>query len=349
MKWCLAAVAMLCVLPYAVAMKDNMYFAACPLAPVTGVTSSAHGLVACVFGTTNFNNSLVCSFQYTGLGSDLVTIDITRKTDSLVLVDFKGVVDGFTGGDLRSDTIDGLALEVGKFVPGQTTPPVTAPVEPNIFPASTYKANGTDFSDTLRPCFNFSVPCVITLRTQNNMQGEVACTVSSLTFGGAFEFGLASTLDLSGGGATGYVYLDWFLSGSSDFTSDTSKSVWTYSVDYTGLTGKGVDWAGLWEGTPFTATQPGVGFDSSGSTLFDLQTGGFIGVTIQGSDGYSLDTVDNAAFLTNCSLDGCYVGVVTTPALTPLVELRGLLVAGVGTLLPSLFTLLCVLLALAMV
>jgi len=201
-----------------------------------------------------------------------------------------------------------------------------------------------DFYTTLSGCFADTINCVVTVRTTGFMAGELACELAEMVYGAEFEFGLAVNKSLSDSNANGYVWLNWYVTNSDTYNA---KSVWAYAIDFSEMSAP-VNYAGLFNamgGFPILTSNPAtVAFDSRAPFGFGLKTGSIIGVAIQGSTGtglngdnagYNVNKFDNYQFLTNCSMDYCYVGVGTT-AVANFMELRGQLIAGVGQLVPSL-------------
>jgi len=297
----------------------------------------------------------MCAFQYAGFGFDLVGVDISTTATGTTpylgqLLDFSGSLASLSSGALRTGSFDAGTFEVAAYVPATGT---AAAIPAVTLPAGVYNTTYADFTTALLGCFDSSSGCVVTMRTSGHRTGEASCQFGGLIFGASFQFPLNVNLTVAPTStASGYAYLDWFVTNTATST-DASQSVWTYAIDYTSLSAP-VDSAGFFDATmgfPQTTGLPAtVAFDVLQAGYFSLKTGGFIGVAVQhqtglgGSDfgGYNVNTAQNMAFLTDCSVDYCYVGVTTTPNLTPVMELRGQLIAGVGTLIPSFFTLLCV-------
>jgi len=303
----------------------------------------------------------MCAFQYSNFGSDLQSVDIaqTATPGAGQLVDLSLYLNELSVGGLTTGSFDGFVQETSTFVPASTSP-VTSAVPATVYPSNTYNVTYGDFATTLLGCFDYSLDCVVTMRTLLFPHGEASCAFTGLTFGASFEFPLNVNLTVAPTSkASGYAYMDWFITGSTDAKSDLSQSVWAYSIDYNALSSAIVG-GGMYnarEGFPqITSLPPTIAFDIQETESYRLTSGGFIGVAIQGSNGvgglsgfggYNVDTIDNYDFLMNCSLSYCYVGIQTGSSLSPIMELRGQLIAGVGTLLPSLVTLLCLLVATA--
>jgi len=350
MKW-LTVLVVVCALPCTLGLN----LMACPLVAVSG---SSSGLVACAY--TSENSRLMCAFQYSGFGSALTGVDIQRTASVAVegdddqpaqaampagqLIDFTNIVAGLSAGNQQSGSFDGLV-----FGDGYTN----ASLVPGVY---TYVNN--TFAGSMARCFGGSPSeCSVTMRTASLPNGEASCTFGGLTFGASFEFALNVNKSVApNSAASGVARLGWFVSGNSDAASADSQSVWTYVIEYSGLSSP-VASAGLFNagaGFPQITSMPAtLAFNTQRAVADSTTSGTFSGVVIQkstglggsGFGGYNLATAAlNFAFLSDCAVDYCYVGVQTN-VLNPIMELRGQLVAGVGTLLPSVFTLFCVLVA----
>jgi len=301
----------------------------------------------------------MCAFQYAGFGSDLVGVDIWSTTTATTpyvgpVLDFTGTLGGLSSAGLRAGSFDAGTFETSAYVPVAGT---AAAIPAVTIPTGVYNTTFGDFSTAVLGCFDFSSDCVVTMRTSLHPTGEASCHFGGLIFGASFQFPLSVNLTVAPGStASGYAYMDWFVTNTATST-DASQSIWTYAIDYSSLSAP-VDSAGFFDATmgfPQTTSLPAtVAFDVLQTNYYSLKTGGFIGVAVQHQTGlggltdfggYNVNTAQNMAFLTDCSVDYCYVGVNTIPNLTPVMELRGQLIAGVGTLIPSLITLLCVFLA----
>jgi len=352
MKWLTTTV--LCLLPLLALgfRSDSSYFMACPLTPTTG---SSSGMVACVMGPTNFNNSFFCAVQYAGLASDIAGVDIQTTTlgQNGIIIDFAAVVITLDPSLRRTGSFDGIVLELATYVAPTGT---VAAVPAVVAPPDGYNTTMGDFVTSLSGCFNGASGCKVVVRTSGSPNGEASCFLGGLTFGASFDFPLAANKTLYPNSvASGYAWLDWFVT-DSNVQSDSSKSVWAYSIDFNSLSNP-VNSAGFFNGLGgfplLTSGPPTVSFDVNGYDYWDLTTGQLTGVAIQGSfdssgkgyGNYAVNTYDNYNFLLNCSISNCYVGVETT-SLVGYMEIRGQLIAGVSTLIPSCVTFAVVLLAL---
>jgi hypothetical protein len=331
MKW----LSVVCViLPLAWALRDDTYFMACPLQATTG---SGTGIVACVMGVTSTNQTVQCAFQYAGLTGDISGAEI-RQTSGRVgqLINFANAVSGIPTVYKRDGGFNGLVMETVKYRAAQTMP-VTPQVDTETWPANAFNASFGDFTTTMANCFNDITSCVVTITTSAN---QLSCEFGYLTFGASFDFPLAKNTLTSN--ANGYAWLDWFVAGQNPMTD---PSVWAYAVDYYALSAP-VSYAGLFDGLgPFPSLSPGpatVVYDVTGAAMYGLTTGTFVGVAIQGQPWFNISAANNYPFLVNCSIDHCYVGVQSLPGT---MELRGQLIAGVGHVIPSLVTLLAMLIA----
>jgi len=345
MKWLVFAF----VLPIAWALKDDTYFMGCSLQPLTG---NPTGLVACIMGVTSTNNSLMCSVQYDGLVGNINGVDIRKysgrtsaSTSYGVLID---LADSIASAPAQSGTFDAVVLETTTY--NKDTTPVTWAVTQ---PANAYNASWGDFKTNLLGCFAETSNCILTVRTDTNPTGELSCFLTELIYAAEFEFPLSVNASESNSQASGYAYLNWFV---TDYNTYTAKSVWAYAVDYNQLSSF-VYSAGLYNGGgpfPLLTSSPTIAMNINGADAYEFKSGSIVGVAIQGSTGngllgqfggYNLGADLNYAFLTNCSVDYCYVGV--SSVLNPgYLELRGQLVAGVGQLVPSLLLLLALVVAL---
>jgi len=329
------------MLPLAWALRDDTYLMACPLQPVTaGVTST--GIVACVMGVTSTNQTVQCAFQYEGLAGNINGADI-RQTSGEVgrLIDFSNAVSGIPGLYLQNGGFNGLVMETVKYRAAQTIP-ATPQIDTETRPALAFNATFGDFTTTMARCFNDITSCVVTIRTTAHPLGELSCEFGYLSYGASFNFllELNTTLGLASN-AHGYAWLDWFVAGQNPATD---KSVWAYAVDYAALSAP-ITYAGLFDGLgpyPRLTRDPAtVDYDVTGAATYSMTTGTFVGVAIQGQPWFVINAVDNYHFLVNCSIDQCYVGVQTNAGM----ELRGQLIAGVGHVIPSLVTLVAMLVA----
>jgi len=283
--------------------------------------------------------------QYAGLASDIVTVDIIRTVAPNAggeVANFRSIVNGLTGMQ-RTGSFDGYTLEA---VRATTTAPITAA---QLVGTAAVNVTSGGLQDVVSGCFDGSFGCVVTLRTTTRASGEASCQLGgSLTFGASFKFPLSANRTVAPTSvASGVAYLDWFVT-NDNAQLDTSQSVWVYAIDYFDLSADVVS-SGLYNGQapfPTVVSTATVGFDVQPTEEFPLRTGNILGVAIQHSLAYNVNTATNYAFLYNCSLDYCYAGVSTMPFSTPILELRGQLIAGVGALLPSLVTLFCLLIAL---
>jgi len=337
MKWLTLA---LCVIPFVMALREGTVLVSCPLVPTVGGAGS--GLVACVFGYTQNNQSLFCGIQYANLQSDITGVKIRTTSTALPgnIVDFTQFITA--GLNKRSDAFDGFVLENTAFVPAVG---VTAPAKPAVtLPNNVYNTTYGDFKSTIIGCFDGSAGCVVSIQTGSTT--ALSCTLGDyLIYGASFEFPLNANLTVQPNSlASGYAHMDWFVT-YADARSALSQSVWVYEIQYNHLSGS-VTYAGLFNGlAPYpalTSLPATVGFDIFGNSQYsNVTTGSFVGVALQYSRLYNLDTASNYIFLSNCSQSLCYVGVETI--IPGYEEIRGQL-SGVGSLVPSLFALICALL-----
>jgi len=336
---------LLCAVQLCLSLKDGTYFQGCQMRSSLGAT----GWVACMLGPTGTNSSLVCTFEYSGLTANLVAADVTLTATTLAgspsfgkLIDFTNSIAFAT--DPRDGNFDAVILETVKY---QASPLINSVTEP----FGAYNSSWGDFTNNLARCFDHSENCLVTLRTDNGAGGtnpELACTLAEMIYGGSWEFALEVNKSVSASQASGYAWLNWYVSSTDTYQA---TSVWAYAVDFTDMTAA-VNQAGLFNamsGFPALTSNPAsVAFDTRGAYRFQQTTGSLIGVAIQGTvgdgsvtdnGGYNLDASNNWQFLTNCSVSNCYVGVGTV-AIPGFMELRGQLVAGVGQLVPSLLVVL---------